>query len=239
MSGLSQMSRWQLRCSRATCCRSTRDRRGPIRPKSAAHGPAVQHPAHPPLMERPSASPIRVPPDQSGTAPAHRRPPRRAARAQLVRDPRQRRREHERFDPRVPSAERVREVQEHPRVALHRSADVAQQHDRPAGARAGPPRQRMTSPPVRRLPASARRRSMRGPAPRTHRRVRRSPGFQTSRSSAARARQFVRGELGEVLRRERRGRAPGPQAHRPRLHRHGVAEHFDGPRAAHRRAASR
>ena len=42
-----------------------------------------------------------------------------------------------------------------------------------------------TSPPVRRLSAIARRRSIRGPRPRTHRRVRRSPGVQTRRDSAA------------------------------------------------------
>ncbi len=42
-----------------------------------------------------------------------------------------------------------------------------------------------TSPPVRRLSAIARRRSIRGPRPRTHRRVRRSPGFQTRRDRAA------------------------------------------------------
>ena len=44
------------------------------------------------------------------------------------------------------------------------------------------------SPPVRRLRAIARRRSTRDPRPRIHRRVRRSPGLHTSRSSASRAR---------------------------------------------------
>ncbi len=77
-----------------------------------------------------------------------------------------------------------------------------------------------TSPPVRTLCASARRRSTRGPRPRTQRRVRRSPGVHSSRSIAARASAISSGgELREVLVRQRLRIAPGLQNLRRRLDR--------------------
>ena len=70
-----------------------------------------------------------------------------------------------------------------------------------------------TSPPVRRLSAIARRRSIREPRPRTHRRVRRSPGFQTRRDRAAPASAISSArERGEVLVGEAAEVAPGLQA---------------------------
>ena len=91
--------------------------------------------------------------------------------------------------------QRVREQQQRPRVALHRAADVAEQHDRPRPG-APPPASAasMISPPVRRLRASARRRSMRLPRPGTHRRVRRSfdvPG-QAAPAPSATMRELAR-----------------------------------------------
>ncbi len=69
-----------------------------------------------------------------------------------------------------------------------------------------------TSPPVRTLCASARRRSTRGPRPRTQRRVRRSPGrpFEPVHRGAGQ-RDLVRRELREVLVRQRLRIAPGLQ----------------------------
>ena len=144
---------------------------------------------------------MRVPPDQSGTdrdtavtAASSRRA--RSSR----RDAREPRGEQERLDAPVPAPDRVREVQEHARVALHRAADVAEQDERARPRAAPAPRQRTTSPPVRTLRASARRRSMRGPRPRTHRRVRRSPGCPHEPGErGARERDLVGRELREVL----------------------------------------
>ena len=85
---------------------------------------------------------MRVPPDQSGTASRHRRQRGvgAGARSSLV-IAGQPRREQERLDPLVPPRQGVREMQQHARVALHRSADVAQQHEGPRPHASRPPRQ--------------------------------------------------------------------------------------------------
>ena len=73
---------------------------------------------------------MRVPPDQSGTAFATSRDGAvDVALAQVLRDARQPRGEQERLDAVVPSCvEAVDEVQQHPRVAFHGAADVADHH---------------------------------------------------------------------------------------------------------------
>ena len=77
---------------------------------------------------------MRVPPDQSGTARATAASASSSLRApQLQRDARQPGREQKRLDAPVAAHERVREVQQHARVALHRSADIAQQTRADAG----------------------------------------------------------------------------------------------------------
>ena len=73
---------------------------------------------------------MRVPPDQSTTA--RGRAVERAVRvadAELVRDARQPRAEHERLDAAVRRDRRVQVLQQHPRVRRHRARDVADEHE--------------------------------------------------------------------------------------------------------------
>ena len=86
---------------------------------------------------------MRVPPDQSGTdrdTAASASSGRRAL--QLSGDSRQLRRKQKRFDSLMPRRQRVSEMQQHARIALHRAADVAQQHQRTRAHAARPRRQR-------------------------------------------------------------------------------------------------
>ena len=86
------------------------------------------------------ASPMRVPPDQSTTAADARSSARSGSRhAELVRDARQPRAEHERLDAAVRRDRRVQVLQQHPRVRRHRARHVADEHElaaAPARARA-------------------------------------------------------------------------------------------------------
>ena len=130
-------------------------------------------------------------------------------------------REDERLDAAVPPPDGVGEVQQHARVALHRAADVAQQHERPrracGGAGVGSLK---TSPPVRTLLRERAPRSTRGPRPATQRRVRRSPGRPLEPlQRGARQRDLVGRELGEVLVRQRLRVAPRLQRARRRARR--------------------
>ena len=163
---------------------------------------------------------MRVPPDQSGTDrdTAARASSGRAARSCLVIRV-ELGREQEGFDAAVALRHGVREVQQHARVALHRAADVAQQHERRAAARAvaaaAARRCRRRCGGCRRWRAADR---FANPRPRTHRRVRRTPGFQTScESGAARLGDFFAGERGEVLVGEAAAVAPDQAAFRRRL----------------------
>ena len=91
---------------------------------------AIQCAATPPLMELLDRSP-----NPGSPRPVrHRLRDRsergvRSARAQLFRDSREPRRKQERLDPMVPQRQRVGEVQKHARVALHRAAHVAEDHE--------------------------------------------------------------------------------------------------------------
>ena len=132
---------------------------------------------------------MRVPPDQSVTDPdTAASASSGSGHAKLLVTRVSLRGKQERLDALVTPRHGVREVQQHARVALHRAAHVAQQHERRGRMR----RVRRGSFDDITAGAEACRRSRAGdprarPAPRTHRRVRRSPGDQTSRASAARA----------------------------------------------------
>ena len=117
---------------------------------------AVQDAAAPALMEllarpRQSAS-LPTSPAPTATRPRARRPARGSA--QLPRDARQLRGEQKRLDTLVAPRHGVREVQQHARVALHRAADVAEQHER---ARAHAPRPPRRASPRRRRCGGCRR----------------------------------------------------------------------------------
>ena len=163
-------------------------------------------------MQLPSARRCACRPTSRAPPATRRQPPRPARGAQLAGDARQARGEQEHLDAPMAAADRVREVQEHARVALHRAADVAQQDDRPrppaplaawqrydvaAGAEALAQR----APEVEARPAAAH------PAARAA--LAGCPG--EPRERCARERDLVGGELREVLVRERRGVAPGRQ----------------------------
>ena len=105
--------------------------------------PAAQRAPHPLLMELANrradpgaARPVRDSPgdraDRFADAPG----------AQLHGDAGELGREQKRLDASLPPRERVREVQQHARVAFHRSADVAQEDDGPRTDAPRPPRQR-------------------------------------------------------------------------------------------------
>ena len=160
-----------------------------------------------------SASPIRVPPDQSGTdrdtaATAESSSRGRSSRVIRVRVVENRNASTRRWRW-LSACAKCRSIRE------YRSIDPLTSHNRRIGrgrrrrSRRGSEK---TSPPVRTLCRNARRKSRRGPDPRIQRRVCRSPGFQTSRASAdAGESLFLGRELREVLGRQPLRVAPGPQ----------------------------
>ncbi len=132
MSGFSQTSRWQLRWSRAIW--SPQLPRVPAIPPvrdEQDHRTAVQDAAAPALMELLDGSANPRPSRPVGHRPRHRREGVVGSRrAQLSGDSRELGGEEERLDTAVAPRHGVSEVQEHAGVALHGSADVAQQHER-------------------------------------------------------------------------------------------------------------
>ena len=120
---------------------------------------------------------MRVPLDQSGAAAAARWIARSGLRERSARvSAREPRGEHERLAVRAAARRRGEELEVRARVRLHRARDVAQHHEPPRRRPAAPRWRRCTgSPPLRRLPRSVRRMSMRVPwRPPPARRVRRS-----------------------------------------------------------------
>ena len=156
---------------------------------------------------------MRVPPDQSGTDRATSAAASLSLRARSSLVTRVSRVEKTNTSTRrCRRADRVGEVQEHARVALHRAADVAQQHDR-ALARAPRPAWQLDD-------VAAGAHAARERAPEVH--ARPVPADPAARPALARRplepfhrgagqRDLVRRELREVLVRERRRVAPGLQ----------------------------
>ena len=162
---------------------------------------------------------MRVPPDQCGTASDTATAARfDAAQAQLAGHASQAGGEEERFDAPLLLTDAVREVKQQARVALHRSADVAQQDQPSRPDLPAPGRGRLTTSPPR---ADA---SCKGPSQVHARAAAANPSARPSLAGQpletldceARLRFLLRRELGEVLARPARSiRSTSARAPRP------------------------